>query len=36
MCGPCATESQYRTVLEDVEWGLADGVRATTGGVRRS
>ena len=30
--GPCATESQYRTVLEYVESGLADGARATTGG----
>lgn len=30
--GPCATESQYRTVLEYVESGLAEGARATTGG----
>ncbi|WLQ05935.1 aldehyde dehydrogenase family protein [Arthrobacter oryzae] len=30
--GPCATESQYRTVLEYLESGLAEGARATTGG----
>jgi len=30
--GPCATESQYRTVLEYVESGVADGARVTTGG----
>ncbi|UTT69711.1 aldehyde dehydrogenase family protein [Arthrobacter sp. DNA4] len=30
--GPCATESQYRTVMEYVESGLAEGARATTGG----
>jgi aldehyde dehydrogenase (NAD+) len=30
--GPCATEAQYRTVLEYVESGLAEGARATTGG----
>ena len=30
--GPCATESQYRMVLEYVESGLAEGARATTGG----
>jgi aldehyde dehydrogenase (NAD+) len=30
--GPCATESQYRTVLEYVDSGLAEGARATTGG----
>ena len=30
--GPCATESQYRTVLEFVASGLAEGARATTGG----
>ena len=30
--GPCATESQYKTVLEYVESGLAEGARATTGG----
>jgi aldehyde dehydrogenase (NAD+) len=30
--GPCATESQYRTVLEYVASGLAEGARATTGG----
>ena len=30
--GPCATASQYRTVLEYVESGLAEGARATTGG----
>ncbi|TQS87389.1 aldehyde dehydrogenase family protein [Arthrobacter sp. TS-15] len=32
MFGPCATESQYRTVLEYVESGLAEGALATTGG----
>ncbi|WP_457947451.1 aldehyde dehydrogenase family protein [Pseudarthrobacter sp. alpha12b] len=30
--GPCATEPQYRTVLEYIESGLAEGARATTGG----
>ncbi|MDQ0119539.1 aldehyde dehydrogenase family protein [Pseudarthrobacter sp902506025] len=30
--GPCATEAQYRTVMEYVESGLAEGARATTGG----
>ncbi|MDQ0827825.1 aldehyde dehydrogenase (NAD+) [Arthrobacter sp. B2I5] len=30
--GPCATEPQYRTVMEYVESGLAEGARATTGG----
>ncbi|MEK0156476.1 aldehyde dehydrogenase family protein [Arthrobacter oryzae] len=30
--GPCATESQYRTVLEYVDSGLSEGARATTGG----
>ncbi|MCO4275148.1 aldehyde dehydrogenase family protein [Pseudarthrobacter sp. HLT3-5] len=30
--GPCATETQYRTVLEYVDSGLAEGARATTGG----
>ncbi|MGF9663903.1 aldehyde dehydrogenase family protein [Arthrobacter crystallopoietes] len=30
--GPAATASQYRTVLEYVESGLAEGARATTGG----
>ncbi|AXJ10941.1 aldehyde dehydrogenase family protein [Arthrobacter sp. PM3] len=30
--GPCATESQYRTVLDYVASGLAEGARATTGG----
>ena len=30
--GPCATESQCRTVLEYVESGVADGARVTTGG----
>jgi aldehyde dehydrogenase (NAD+) len=30
--GPCATEAQYRTVLDYVESGLAEGARATTGG----
>ena len=30
--GPCATESQYRTVLDYVDSGLAEGARATTGG----
>lgn len=30
--GPCATEAQYRTVLEYVDSGLAEGARATTGG----
>ncbi|MBW4095000.1 MAG: aldehyde dehydrogenase family protein [Acidobacteria bacterium] len=30
--GPCATESQYRTVLEYIDSGLAEGARATIGG----
>jgi aldehyde dehydrogenase (NAD+) len=30
--GPAATEAQYRTVLEYVESGHAEGARATTGG----
>ncbi|SDQ52947.1 aldehyde dehydrogenase family protein [Arthrobacter crystallopoietes] len=30
--GPAATESQYRTVLEYVDAGRAEGARATTGG----
>jgi aldehyde dehydrogenase (NAD+) len=30
--GPCATESQYKTVLAYVDSGLAEGARATTGG----
>ena len=30
--GPCATQAQYRTVMEYVESGLAEGARATTGG----
>ncbi|HSN36169.1 MAG TPA: aldehyde dehydrogenase family protein [Arthrobacter sp.] len=30
--GPCATEAQYRTVLEYVDSGLSEGARATTGG----
>lgn len=30
--GPCATETQYRTVLEYIDSGLAEGARATTGG----
>jgi hypothetical protein len=30
--GPCATVSQYRTVLEYEESGLAEGARITTGG----
>lgn len=30
--GPSATEAQYRTVLEYVESGRAEGARATTGG----
>jgi aldehyde dehydrogenase (NAD+) len=34
--GPCATESQYRTVLDYVESGLAEGARATTGGKAAS
>lgn len=32
MFGPSATASQYRTVLDYVESGLAEGARATTGG----
>lgn len=30
--GPSATRAQYRTVMEYVESGLAEGARATTGG----
>jgi aldehyde dehydrogenase (NAD+) len=30
--GPCATQAQYRIVLDYVDSGLAEGARATTGG----